>query len=122
MGGYRIYQNILSNLTFNLQGYTIFILKTPIGQIYAYNFYTIRLQKKIIFFIIFLSIAGLPPSTGFFIKFLVSRVLLEFHKYIVLRSLVLRTVALIYIYLSIFFLRINFNSVHTKNFLLFKFS
>merc|ERR1712241_1123726 len=94
-----------------------FIIKIPITQIYTNNFYTIRLQKKIIF----LSMAGLPPSTGFFIKFIVSRILLEYNKYILLRALVFRTVAFIYIYIRIFFLRINFNSVNVKNFLSLKF-
>ena len=98
-----------------------FIIKIPITQIYMNNFYTIRLQKKIIFFRIFLSMAGLPPSTGFFIKFIVSRILLEYNKYILLRALVFRTVAFIYIYIRIFFLRINFNSVNVKNFLSLKF-
>merc|ERR1712062_445943 len=93
-----------------------FIIKIPITQIYTNNFYTIRLQKKIIFFRIFLSMAGLPPSTGFFIKFIVSRILLEYNKYILLRALVFRTVAFIYIYI-----RINFNSVNVKNFLSLKF-
>merc|ERR1712241_1176963 len=97
-----------------------FIIKIPITQIYTNNFYTIRLQK-IIFFRIFLSMAGLPPSTGFFIKFIVSRILLEYNKYILLRALVFRTVAFIYIYIRIFFLRINFNSVNVKNFLSLKF-
>merc|ERR1712141_783251 len=75
-----------------------FIIKIPITQIYMNNFYTIRLKKKN-FFKIFLSMAGLPPSTGFFIKFIVSRILLEYNKYILLRALVFRTVAFIYIYI-----------------------
>jgi NADH:ubiquinone oxidoreductase subunit 2 (subunit N) len=98
-----------------------FIRKTPISQIYINSFYMVRLQKKIIFFSIFLSIAGLPPSTGFFIKFIISRILLEYDKYILLRTLVFRTVALIYMYLRIFFLRINFSSVSVKHFLSVKF-
>ena len=102
--------------------FLVFIIKTPIDRVYTNNFYMVRLQKKLIFFTIFLSIAGLPPSTGFFIKFIVSGILLEFHKYGLLRRLVFRTVALIYIYMSIFFLRITFNSVNVKNFLSFQFS
>lgn len=102
--------------------FLVYVIKTPIDRVYMNNFYTVRLQKKIIFFTIFLSMAGLPPSTGFFIKFLVSRILLECNKYILLRRLVFRTVSLIYIYISIFFLRINFQSINVKNFLLSQFS
>jgi formate hydrogenlyase subunit 3/multisubunit Na+/H+ antiporter MnhD subunit len=75
------------------------------------NFYTIRLQKKIIFFRIFLSMAGLPPSTGFFIKFIVSRILLEYNKRLGMSRLALNLMMLNFI----FFLFYNQTLENTGN-------
>lgn len=63
---------------------------------------SLSLTEKIGVFILLISMAGLPPFLGFYIKLLILLILLHHLKIFILFSIVLSSVLIIYLYLRIF--------------------
>jgi len=83
------------------------------------NLVSIQQFEKINILFILLSIAGLPPFLGFFIKISVLVIMILRRKFFLPILLVLRSVALIYMYLRIFLNRLLFQDISNKAFLRF---
>jgi len=61
----------------------------------------IKLGEKVIIFILLISIAGLPPLLGFYIKLLILLILLHHLKIFILVSIIMSSIIIIYVYLRI---------------------
>ena len=90
-----------------------FLLK-PINNLTSIH----QFEKINILFVLF-SIAGLPPFLGFYIKISILVIIILIKKFFLSIILVIRSVALIYIYLRIFLNRLIFQDISNKTFLSF---
>lgn len=70
--------------------------------------------EKIFIFILLLSIAGLPPFLGFYIKIIILFILIYFKSVFLSYILVLSSILIIFIYVSIFLNRLTFFSSFNK--------
>lgn len=84
------------------------------------NYFRINLINKINVFLLLLSMAGLPPFLGFYIKLIILLVILFYTKYFLAISIVFCSVFLIYIYLRFFLNSLAIQSVNYKNYIQFK--
>lgn len=91
-----------------------------IGLLERNNSYTINIQEKLNVFFLLLSMAGLPPFLGFFIKLLVLLIAFSQLKGLISLLIVIASVLIIYIYLRIFLRSIIRQTLHRKNFFFFK--
>lgn len=114
---------LLSLYRFILFFLTIFFSRNKIVFIERRDFYSISYLNKIYIFFIILSIAGIPPLLGFFIKIRVLLILLEAKKLILSFVLVLSSIIIIFMYVRIFlrglltFNLINKNNYNRKNYI-----
>merc|ERR1712053_66088 len=89
---------------------TIIFSNNNIVFLESNNFYTISIQEKLNIFFLLLSIGGLPPLLGFFIKLFIIFIL------------IICSVLIIYIYLSIFLSFIITQTIYRKNIFFVKIS
>ena len=83
------------------------------------NLISIQQFEKINILFVLFSMAGLPPFLGFYIKVRILIIIILRRKFLLSILLVLRSVALIYIYLRIFLNRLIFQDISNKTFLNF---
>ena len=83
------------------------------------NYYTLNLNIKIIQFFILLTIAGIPPFVGFYIKTIILVSLTLNNSNILLLILVISSIFIIYIYTRLFL--ISLRMYNTNNKILFNF-
>lgn len=91
-----------------------------IGLLERNNFYSIRIREKYSIFFLLLSMAGLPPFLGFFIKLLVLLATFYQLKGIISMFIVLASVLMIYIYLRMFLRFLTAQSLYRKKNFFFK--
>jgi len=75
-------------------------------------------KLNILYFINLLSLGGLPPFTGFFIKWVIIKELINFRSLLILRILIFTSILLIYIYLRLTFIsymQTNFKKLFNIN-------
>jgi len=78
------------------------------------NYFTLNLNEKIIQFLTLLVIAGIPPFVGFFIKTIILVTLLNSGFLNLLLILVLSSIAIIYIYSSLFLISLRILRTNSK--------
>ena len=78
------------------------------------NYFTLNLNEKIIQFVTLLVIAGIPPFVGFFIKTIILVTLLNSGFLNLLLILVLSSIAIIYIYSSLFLISLRILRTNSK--------
>lgn len=83
------------------------------------NYFLMSLTEKITQFLILLTIAGVPPFIGFFIKILVLAVLVISYYYFLPFILVICSIFIVYIYIRIFLASLSI--YHSNNKILFNF-
>lgn len=86
------------------------------------NFYTISIQGKFNIFFLLLSMAGIPPFLGFFIKLLILFTLIYNIKLYIAFFLIMSSIIIIYIYLRIFLTFMITQRIFRKNILFIKIS
>ena len=80
------------------------------------NSYLLDQRGKLHLFLLLLSIAGLPPFMGFFIKLGVLFILMERIKLFISISLIFSSVVIIFMYSRIFLRTLNIKTISNKNF------
>lgn len=85
------------------------------------NYFRINLINKINIFLLFISIAGLPPFLGFYIKLIILLVIIYYIKYFFALTIILCSIFLVYIYLRFFLNSLSIQRVVYKNYIQFKY-
>lgn len=101
---------------------TIIFYNRKINLLERNNFYGLAIQEKFNLFFLLLSMAGLPPFLGFFIKLFILFILISYIKLYIAFIIIIASIIIIYIYLSIFLRFIIIQRVYRKNLYFFKVS
>lgn len=78
------------------------------------NYFILNLSEKFIQFIVLLTIAGVPPFVGFFIKIIILVTLISTKNYFIVFILVVCSIILTYIYTRVFLVRISIQNSNNK--------
>ena len=84
------------------------------------NYFSINLINKINIFFLLLSMAGLPPFLGFYMKLIILLIILIYTKYFLAMLILFCSIFLIYIYLRFFLNSLAIQRVSYKNHIQFK--
>lgn len=87
--------------------FVIFLLVNKLILKERENYFFFNQLEKFYNFFIFLRMAGIPPSLGFFIKIWVLFILMTYKKIFLVFILVVSSILIIYIYISIFLNRLR---------------